>query len=139
MICIRLERFFELPIIPAPKRNSKLHLEMWTNPFLLSVFWARGPACATLHEALTSDTPVSSLGARPRPWEPEIAFCCLLGADQVNCLLGADQVNSLFRSAEPIPLETRSEPAHPRSDPAHPTPRTLGLTRAPACTQSDIE
>ena len=35
MICIELERFFELPIIPAPKRNSKLHCEMWTNPFLL--------------------------------------------------------------------------------------------------------
>ncbi len=37
---------------------------------------ARGPACATLHEALTSDTPVSSLGARPRAWEPEIANDC---------------------------------------------------------------
>ena len=32
MICIGLERFFELPIIPAPKRNSKLHNGMWTNP-----------------------------------------------------------------------------------------------------------
>ena len=51
MICIELERFFELPIIPAPKRNSKLHCEMWTNPFLLGAFWARGPECAALHEA----------------------------------------------------------------------------------------
>ena len=76
MICIGLERFFELPIIQAPKRNSKLHSEMWTNSFLPSVFWARGPACATLHEALTSDTPVSSPGARPRAWEPEIANDC---------------------------------------------------------------
>ncbi len=42
MIRIRLERFFELPIIPAPKRNSKRHCEMWTNPFLLGVFSARG-------------------------------------------------------------------------------------------------
>jgi hypothetical protein len=33
MICIGLERFFELPIIQAPKRNSKLHSEMGTNPF----------------------------------------------------------------------------------------------------------
>ncbi len=40
MICIGLERFFELPIIPAPNRNSKLHCEMWTNPVLLGAFWA---------------------------------------------------------------------------------------------------
>ncbi len=59
MIRIGLERFFELPIIPAPKRNSKLHCEMWTNPFLLGAFWARGRECAALHEALRSDTPVS--------------------------------------------------------------------------------
>ena len=38
MIYIGLERFFELPIIPAPKRNSKRHCEMWTNPFLPSAF-----------------------------------------------------------------------------------------------------
>ena len=50
MICIELERFFELPIIPAPKRNSKLHCEMWTNPFL-PVPFGRGPECAALHEA----------------------------------------------------------------------------------------
>ena len=59
MICIGLERLFELPIIQAPKRNSMLHSEMWTNSFLPRAFWARGPACATLHEALTSDTPAS--------------------------------------------------------------------------------
>ena len=34
MICTGLERFFELPIIQAPKRNSKLHSEMWTNSFM---------------------------------------------------------------------------------------------------------
>jgi hypothetical protein len=33
VLCIGLERFVELPIIQAPKRNSKLHSEMWTNPF----------------------------------------------------------------------------------------------------------
>ncbi len=62
MVCIKLERFSELPINPAPKRNSKLHCEMWTNPFLPSAFWARGPECAALHEALTSDTLVSCDG-----------------------------------------------------------------------------
>jgi hypothetical protein len=51
MIYIGLERFFELPIIQSPKRNSKLHCEMGTNPFLLGAFWARGPECAALHEA----------------------------------------------------------------------------------------
>ena len=44
MIRIGLERFFELPIIPAPKRNSKLHCEMWTNPFLPSAFWRAVPS-----------------------------------------------------------------------------------------------
>ena len=39
MICIGLERFFELPIIQAPKRNSKLHNEMWTNPFFAEGLW----------------------------------------------------------------------------------------------------
>ncbi len=38
MICIGLERFFELPIIPAPKRNSKLHCEMRTIPFCWAPF-----------------------------------------------------------------------------------------------------
>ena len=33
IICIRLERSFELPIVQAPKRNAKLHNEMWTDPF----------------------------------------------------------------------------------------------------------
>ena len=47
MICIRLERFCELPIIPAPKRNSRLNSEMWTNPFLPRSFWgASGAECA---------------------------------------------------------------------------------------------
>jgi hypothetical protein len=36
MICIGLERFFELPVIQAPKRNSKLHNEMWTNKRVVS-------------------------------------------------------------------------------------------------------
>ncbi len=62
MICIGLQRFFELPIIQAPKRNSKLHCEMRTKPFLPGAFSARGPECATLHAALTSDTPVSCDG-----------------------------------------------------------------------------
>jgi hypothetical protein len=39
LICIALARFFELPIIQAPKRNLKLHNEMWTNPFLPRAFW----------------------------------------------------------------------------------------------------
>ena len=56
MICIGLERFVQLPIIQAPKRNSKLHNEMWTDPFFAEGVWARGSKCATLHEALTSDT-----------------------------------------------------------------------------------
>ncbi len=51
MICIELERFFELPIIPAPKRNSKLHCEMRTNPFLPTRLSAHGLECAALHEA----------------------------------------------------------------------------------------
>ena len=38
MICMGLELFFELPIIQVPKRNSKLHNEMWTNPFLPRAF-----------------------------------------------------------------------------------------------------
>ncbi len=44
MICIGLERLFELPIIQAPKRNSKLHSEMWTNPFLPRAFWRAVPS-----------------------------------------------------------------------------------------------
>ncbi len=35
---------------------------------------ARGPECATLHEALTSDTPVSCDGQAPR--SPRIATIC---------------------------------------------------------------
>ncbi len=45
MICIRLEQFFKIPVIPAPKRNSKLHCEMWTNPFSPQRFGARLSAC----------------------------------------------------------------------------------------------
>ena len=73
MIRIGLERLFELPIIQAPKRNSKLRSEMWTNPFLPIAFW-RGPECATLHDALTSDASVSCDGQAPR--SPRIATIC---------------------------------------------------------------
>ena len=62
MICIGSERFFELPIIPAPKRNSKLHNEMWTNPLFAGGLLAHDPCAAPLHGALTSDTPVSCDG-----------------------------------------------------------------------------
>jgi hypothetical protein len=51
MICIGLERFFQLPIIQAPKRNSKMHNEMWTNPFFAEGFLGARSECATLHEA----------------------------------------------------------------------------------------
>jgi hypothetical protein len=44
MICIGLERSFQLPIIQAPKRNSKMHNEMWTNPFIAEGLWARDPS-----------------------------------------------------------------------------------------------
>ena len=64
MIYIRLERFFGLPIIPAPKRNSKLYNEMWTNRFLSRAF-GRGPCARLLRGALTSDTPVSCDGQAP--------------------------------------------------------------------------
>ena len=50
------------PIIQAPKRNSKLHREMWMNAFFAEALRARGPECETLHEALTSDTSVSCDG-----------------------------------------------------------------------------
>jgi hypothetical protein len=66
MIRIRLERFFELPIIPAPKRNSKPHCEMRTNPFLPRAFWAPGPGCEALHEAQTGDTAVLARGKLTR-------------------------------------------------------------------------
>ena len=75
MICIGLERLFELPIIQAPKRNSKLHSEMWTNSVFAEGILARSPECATLHEALTSDTPVSSTGAKPKgTWSQPLFF-----------------------------------------------------------------
>ncbi len=82
MIRIGLERFFELPIIPAPKRNSKLHSEMWTNSFLPRAFSAHGHECATLHEALTSDTPVSCDGQAPR--SPRIATTCPSVSERAN-------------------------------------------------------
>jgi hypothetical protein len=44
MICIGLERFFQLSVIQAPKRNWKLHNEMRTNPFFAEGLWARGPS-----------------------------------------------------------------------------------------------
>jgi hypothetical protein len=62
MICIGLERFVELPVIQAPKRNSKRHSEMWTNAFLAEGLLGARSECETLHEALTSDTPVSCDG-----------------------------------------------------------------------------
>jgi hypothetical protein len=56
MICIRLERFVELPIIQASKRNSKLHSEMWMN-----VFFAEGPLGA---RARVRDASQSGLAVR---------------------------------------------------------------------------
>ena len=38
IICIGLERFYQHPIIQAPKRNSKLHSEM-----RMDAFFAEGP------------------------------------------------------------------------------------------------
>ncbi len=52
MVRIELERFFGLPIIPTPKRNSKRHCEMWTNPFLLGrLFGAQVSECAATSRA----------------------------------------------------------------------------------------
>jgi hypothetical protein len=59
MNCIGLERFFELPIIPAPERNLKLHEEMWNKCISCRVRVGAGYVCAALREALTSGTPVS--------------------------------------------------------------------------------
>jgi hypothetical protein len=66
MICIGLERFVKLPIIQAPKQNSKLHSEMWMN-----AFFAEGPLgaraeCAPLHEAWTSDTGLADFVGKRR-------------------------------------------------------------------------
>jgi hypothetical protein len=69
MICIRLERLFELLIIPAPKRNSKLHCEMWTNPFCRASFWARGLECATLHDRKTRVRLQEAWGQTEEAWE----------------------------------------------------------------------
>ena len=62
MICIRLERFFELPIIQAPKRNSKLHLEMWTNPFLPSAFRRMVPSARRFTRLRRATRPFPVLG-----------------------------------------------------------------------------
>jgi hypothetical protein len=59
MICIGLERFFGLPIIPAPKRNSNLRKEIWTNACIAEGLLGARSVRATLHDAATSDTPVS--------------------------------------------------------------------------------
>ena len=64
MICTGLERFFGLPITPAPKRNSTLYNEMWTNPFLPRAFWRTVPR-APLRDALTSEMSVSCDGQAP--------------------------------------------------------------------------
>jgi hypothetical protein len=66
MICIGLERFFQVPIIQAPKRNSKLHSEMWMNAFFAEGVWARGPECETLHEPWTSDTGLADFVGKRR-------------------------------------------------------------------------
>jgi hypothetical protein len=51
-----------LPINLAPKRNSNLRKEIWTNSCIaVSLLGARSVRAA-LHEALTSDTPVSHDG-----------------------------------------------------------------------------
>jgi hypothetical protein len=54
MICIGLERFFELPIIQAPKRNSKLYKDMWKNSVFCRASLGAGYECAALHEACRS-------------------------------------------------------------------------------------
>ena len=46
MISTGLERFFEPPIISAPKRNLKLYNEMWTNLFLPRAFGRTERVCA---------------------------------------------------------------------------------------------
>jgi hypothetical protein len=52
MSCKELARLFRTPIIQAPRRNSNLHKEMWTNCALADGFWA----CAML--------PLLSIGLR---------------------------------------------------------------------------
>ena len=39
----RVRAIFRTSDYSGPKRNSKRHCGMWTNPFLPSAFWARGP------------------------------------------------------------------------------------------------
>ena len=51
MTCLGLERFFDLPVIAAPKRNSKLYKEMWKNSTYCRAPLGVGYECATLHEA----------------------------------------------------------------------------------------
>ena len=60
MICKGLKRFFELPIIQAPRRNAKVYNEMWTNPCFAEGLLGGPCECAALHKFLTSDTSVSS-------------------------------------------------------------------------------
>ncbi len=69
MICISLERFFELLIMQAPKRNSKLHCEMWTNPFCRASFSARDPECATLHDRKPGVRLQEAWGQTDGAWE----------------------------------------------------------------------
>jgi hypothetical protein len=51
-----LSRFFDFPIIQAPKRNSKLNKEMWTKatfwPGSLGTSFVRAPCHAAPREAM---------------------------------------------------------------------------------------
>ena len=58
MISKGLKRFFELPIIQAPRRNVKVHKEMWTNPCFVEGLLGATNECAALHKSLASDTSV---------------------------------------------------------------------------------
>jgi hypothetical protein len=53
MVRIELERFFEFPIIQAPKRNSKRHKEMWQLSVCRRPFARAVVVCATRDGAVT--------------------------------------------------------------------------------------
>jgi hypothetical protein len=64
-ICRRHEKVAVVmiaPIIQAPKRNSKLHSEMWTNPFLPRAFWARDPSARRFKRLRRATRPVPVMG-----------------------------------------------------------------------------
>ncbi len=54
LIRTELERFFELPIMQAPKRNSKWRKEMWTASVFPKRFWAPRRVRAVRDGAVTS-------------------------------------------------------------------------------------